>query len=302
MSETLELTPETTQAEMDEYIDGAVERLREEMSGGEEKSDSESIASESDDKDLAVSNSDSTDEPESIDNKETGEQETGEEDEEGVNARFEELAAEMKELGFDDDDLAGFDTPEEVENALAVARKAMATAKPEAGDDERGDAIPHKVSLDPDIYDEGIIEELNSIYGVVNSLVAEIDKRDRQSEEHLFDSFIDGLKFTSLFGETGKESEEELGRRNQVARAYQAQKLGLKQMGEEVPAMNQRAIAQMARAIFPDEFGKREIKNRTRRVSKQASRKMGDGSTKPTEAPMDIREEMRQLYKELDQS
>ena len=60
-------------------------------------------------------------------------------------------------------------------------------------------------------------------------------------------------------------------------------------------------VQRVARGLFPDEYDKKLLKNHTRKISRQADKRQGGGATRSTDPPQGLREEMRELYKELDQ-
>jgi hypothetical protein len=63
--------------------------------------------------------------------------------------------------------------------------------------------------------------------------------------------------------------------------------------------MSESLINRVARMVFADELGKKDIKSRTNRISRQSNGRMGGGATRPTDPPESPRDWADKLYKEL---
>lgn len=243
-----------------------------------------------------------------------------------------ELKAEIAAYGIGEDELADFTSREEVERALRfldksaadAGRKAAAKAtqdrnekgqfqKKEADqgksdDKERDQPAPngaYEVKLNRDVYDDGIVDEFTRMRdhyeSRMSSLEARIQASDAIAEEQTFDNLVDGLGHADLFGKTGKETDQEFGRRKQLIDEVRILQAGLRAMGRP-STLNEGLLKRAVRSAFSAELDKKLIKNQTRRITKQSNGRQGGGATRPTDPPETLREEMRRKYAELEQS
>jgi hypothetical protein len=51
--------------------------------------------------------------------------------------------------------------------------------------------------------------------------------------------------------------------------------------------------------VFAEDLGKKDLKNRTRKISRQSNGRQGGGATRPQDPREDPRDEADRLYKEL---
>ena len=234
------------------------------------------------------------------------------------------LKAEVSAYGIDEKDLADFTSREEVDRALRffdrraleAGRKAMAegdekTKTRTRGEDgryqkeEEPEPKEYEISLDKNIYDEGLVAELTRMRDHYEARVAAIEGRfaeaDARAEEQRFDSLVDTLGHADLFGKSGKESPKELQRRQDLFVAVKAQQIGLAQLGRPVD-LDESLLNRVARMVFADELAKKDLKNRTRKLSKQSDSRMGGSATKTPGPPEPLRDEMRRLYKQLEEA
>jgi len=184
----------------------------------------------------------------------------------------------------------------------AKGRYAKQEAKEEAEQPAK-EGARYEIGLDKELYDEGLVTELTKLRDHYESRVAALEARfveaDARAEEREFDVLVDGLGHSDLFGKSGKESAQELQRRQDLFVAVKAQQLGLAQLGRGV-ALDQALVNRVVRMVFAEELGKKELKARTRKVAQQSQGRMGGSSTKPHDSAEPLRDEMRRLYKELE--
>ena len=235
-----------------------------------------------------------------------------------------DLKAELAAYGISEQELEDFTSREEVDRALRLfdkqalesGRKALAE-KPTKQRDEQGRFAKSEtqeevskegqfeITLSKDVYDDGLIDQLTQLRDHYESRLSALESRlmdsDAQAEEAAFDSMVDTLGHADLFGKTGHESPKELERRKELLLAFKAQQIGLERFGRNV-TMNSTLLGRMARMVFAEEISKKDLKNLTRKISKQANGRQGGGVTRPTEPRDTLRDEMRRLYKELDGS
>jgi len=183
----------------------------------------------------------------------------------------EDLKAEVAALGLEESELADFASREELERALRLfdkkaleaGRKAMAEAegksdegkprnergqfekkepkadqKPAEGKEGRYEISPKfKESFDEDMVGEltRLRDHYESRLDAYESRFAAMEDRltaaDAAAEEKHFDSLVDSLGHTDLFGKTDAEDAKQLERRKDLHVAVKAQMLGLAQLG-----------------------------------------------------------------------
>jgi len=235
-----------------------------------------------------------------------------------------DLKAELSAYGIDEHGVSDFTSREELEramrffdkSALEAGRKAMAEGDGETPPrDEHGkftkkEAEPaepkegqYEIGLSKDIYDEDLVNELTRMRDHYESRLGALETRlaeqDAKADEQLFDSIVDTLGHSDLFGTTGKENSKQLQRRQDLHVAVKAQQIGLQVMGRGAD-LDQSLVNRVVRMVFAEDIGKKELKARTRKVSQQSNSRMGGGTTRPTDPAETLRDEMRRRYKELE--
>jgi hypothetical protein len=220
-----------------------------------------------------------------------------------------DLKAEIAAHGIDETELAEFTSREEVERAMRFLDKSAIEAGRKALVKEEPDKEPEKkegryeISLDKEIYDDGLVDELSRMRDHYESRLEALESRiaqvDATALEQEFDTHIDAIGFPELFGKTGKESPKELKRREDVMVDCLAHREGMKLMGRTVE-IDQSLVLRTARARHAEEFSKKELKAKTRKIASQSDRRLGGGATRPSEPAETLRDEARRLYKELE--
>ena len=239
-----------------------------------------------------------------------------------------DVQAEAAAYGIDESELADFASREEFDRALRLfdktaleaGRKAMAESETR---NEKGQFVKkdepkaeepvaeaqrdgrYQVALSPDLYDEEIIGEFTKMRDHYESRLEALEshfaEQSVQAEEQRFDSFVDSLGHTDLFGTTGKESDKELERRRDLNVAVKAQLIGLEKLGRPAE-MSQQLISRVANMAFGNELGKKLLKKQTSKISRQSQLRQGGSPTKPLPPSDDPRAEADRLYKELSRS
>lgn len=238
-----------------------------------------------------------------------------------------ELKAEVAAYGIEESDLSDFASREELDralrildkNALQAGRKALAESETPTRDEkgkfvkkEEEEAEPEKpskpryeVSLNKDLYDEEVIDEFTKMRDHYESRLEALEAKFTQvsirSEEMEFDSLVDSLGHADLFGKTGKESQKELERRQDLMVQVNAQLIGLEKMGRPT-VMSEQLVQRVANMVFADELAKKRLKQQTAKISKQSNLRMGGSPTKPLPPSEDPREAADRLYKELERA
>lgn len=245
-----------------------------------------------------------------------------------------DLKSEVSAYGISEEELADFTSREEVEralrffdkSALEAGRKALAEGeskdpvrddkgrftktetpaqepeKASVGDFDKGGQFRYEVKLDKSVYDDEIVDEFTRMRDHYESRLEALESRllevDAKAEEQHFDSLVDSLGHADLFGKTDKEDAKQLQRRQDLHVAVKAQMLGLQALGRPTE-MSESLISRVARMVFAEELGKKELKSRTNRLSRQSNGRMGGGATRPSEPREDPRDEADRLYREL---
>ena len=233
----------------------------------------------------------------------------------------EEAVAEASAFGFSDEDIADFQSREEFDRAMKLFDRQMdfertkltsegegtsgkteAEGKPtEAPKSQDG---RYDIQLDRDVYDDDIVDEFTRMRDHYESRLTAIEDRFQSDSalaaEDRFDRTVDDIGVAELLGKTGEESSKELERRKELFNQIEVEQAVLQRMGR--PAGDYKALVlKTARSLFSDEFDKKLLKNHTRRISRQSNGRQGGGATRPTDPAQTVGEEMRQLYKELEQ-
>ena len=240
-----------------------------------------------------------------------------------------DVKAEAAAYGIDESELADFASREELDRALRLfdkraleaGQKALAESegqsrnekgqfvkKEEPKADQAKVATPkegrYQVALNPDLYDEEIVSEFTRLTDFYESRFEALEAHFKESaaiaEEKQFDSEIDKLDMPKLFGVTGKETAEELQRREDVLAQAKVLQVGLQHYGRNVPI--EVLVARAAPMVFASEFDKKKLKQQTRKISRQSDGRLGGSPTKPQPPSEDPAAHYERLYREMQQS
>lgn len=320
-----EITAESTSEEVKAYAERTVEEVLAERAG--EKSDAQITAEHANNEHKTpVAGSPKGESDETAKPKGKGE-EAGEE-----SWLTEDLKAEAAAIGIEESELTDFASREELERtmrlfdkkALEAGRKAQAEAEGKQSRDDKGKFVkkeptdqkpaegkPAEGKKDGryelsqtfrDVYDPDIVNELDRMRDHYETRVEALETRfaqaDARAEEQQFDNFVDALGHTDLFGKSDEEDAKQLQRRTDLHVAVKAQLLGLAQLGRPA-ALSESLVSRVARMVFAEELGKKDLKNLTRKISKQSAGRQGGGATRPQDPREDPRDEFDRLYKEL---
>lgn len=313
------LPEDATKEDIDSYVEQIAADVEEERKGEEPEKDDAQITTEHADnekKPAAETDSggdsadDEWDNVPSEDSEDSGEEET-------VDWRA-DAKAEAAAYGIGEDELAEFQSREELDRALKLFSRQMDNerTKLKSGDEERGEDQKkepetksyrdadgsYKVQLDPDVYDDELVAEFNAMRDHYESRLEALEQRfseaDAQAAEERFDRSVDALEFSALFGKTGEESSDEMNRRKELFEQVTVEQEVLSRLGRKV---DYNALVQrVARSLFPEEYDKRVIKNHTRKISRQTDKRQGGGATRPTDPPENPRDFADRLYREME--
>jgi hypothetical protein len=168
----------------------------------------------------------------------------------------------------------------------------------------------YEIKLDTDLYDEEIVDELTGLRDHYESRMQALESRlvaseersteaEEISKERHFDNLVDSLGHADLFGKTDKETTKEKDRRDDLFVEVETYLLGRKALGRPAE-LTEELMKRISRSIFSEEIGKKELKNRTRKISRQSNGRQGGGATRPQDPRDDPRDAADRLYKEMD--
>lgn len=324
-------TPDTTSEEIKAYAEQVIKEVESERKGEPEKKSDAQITNEqasipqpgSKTKETSVESKSDSDT--ALDGEESGDVE------ESPEWLTDDVKTEAAAYGIDETALADFASREEFDRALRLfdrtaleaGRKAMAESEDTPVRNDKGQFVKreepkaeqpkeetpkdgrYQVSLDKDVYDEGIISEFTRMRDHYESRLEALESHFAEArataEEQRFDSFVDSLGHADLFGTTGKESEKELERRRDLNVAVKAQLIGLAKLGRPAE-MSQQLISRVANMAFGEELGKKLLKQQTRKISRQSDNRLGGSPVKPLRPSDNPRDHFDKLYKEMETS
>jgi len=241
-----------------------------------------------------------------------------------------DLKAEVAAFGIEESELADFASRDEVEralrlfdkSALEVGRKALAEPEDEGSTarNEKGQfAKKEEPKADPpetrdgryefkaDIYDEDLEGDLKGFRDYVDQRLTAVEARFAEAaaeseaiaEERHYDNLVDSLGHDDLFGKTDKENAKQKERREDLFVEVKTYLKGREVLGRPAE-LNETVVNRIARSLFADELGKKELKTRTRKIAKQSNGRQGGGTTRPQDPREDPRDEFDRLYRQLD--
>ena len=336
-----ELTAESTKEDVQEYVEQVVEEVKADRAGTDEfkpflakegfevKSDAQITSEHADNEKTPVA--------EKSDEKPAKAEKAKPAKEEASSWFNDDVKAEAAAYGIEESELADFASREELDRALRLFDKSAleagrkALAEGEEGRDEKGRFVKkdapkagpkaeakaevtdgkYEPKLDKAVYDEEIVNEFTRMRDHYDARREELETRfkaledrflesDAKAQEQQFDSAIDKLDMPKLFGITGKESPDELKKREEVMAQARVLQAGYRTFGRDVEMAS--LVNRAAPMVFSSEFDKRNLKNRTHKISKQSNGRQGGGATRPQDPRDDPRDEAERLYKELERA
>lgn len=327
LSDLKEVTPSTSSDDIREYAEQVFKEVEADRKGEpDRKSDAQIISEQAGLPQPSAKPKETLAEKQSGNTTALDGEDTGIDDTESPEWLTDDVKAEATAYGIDVSELTDFASREEFEKALRfldktalqAGRKALENGDAQARNDKgqfvkkdepkteptekegKGDG-KYQVSLDPDIYDGEIISELTRFRDHIDSrlgvLEAYMTQVNAVAEEQRFDSEIDKLDMPKLFGSTGKETAEELKRREDVLAQARVLQAGYQSFGKDVAI--ETLVARAATMVFSSEFEKQKLKQRTSKISRQSQLRQGGSPTKPIPPRDDPREEADRLYREL---
>lgn len=333
MSETLGLTEDMTSEDIAAYAETVAQEVAQERQG-DRKSDAEIVADT-----VSATKTSAEDASSSKSAEANGQSEESGKESTSPEWLSDDVKAEAAAYGISESELEDFASREEFDRALRLfdksaleaGRKAMADSddkgntrnekgqfvkkeqpKPDESKEETPKDGRYEVSLSKEEYDDKLVDELTRMRDHYESRLEAYESRfatlesyfteaSAKAEEQRFDSFVDSLGHSDLFGKTGNESEKELERRRDLHVAVKAQMIGLEKLGRPTELTDQ-LVARVANMVFADELGKKRLKQQTQKISRQSQLRQGGSPTKPIPPRDDPRDEADRLYRELERS
>jgi hypothetical protein len=169
----------------------------------------------------------------------------------------------------------------------------------------------YEIKLDKAVYDEPLVDEITGLRDHYQSRYDELETRfktleerfiesDAMAQEQQFDSAIDKLDMPKLFGVTGKETPDELKKREEVMAQARVLQAGYRTFGRNVELRS--LVGRAAPMVFSSEFQKHNLKNHTRKITRQSNGRQGGGATRPQDPREDPRDAADRLYKEMERA
>jgi|688.fasta_scaffold04177_34 hypothetical protein len=324
LSDLAEVTQETTSDEIAAYADAVAQEVESERQG-DTKSDAEIINDVASIETSAEKNASSESAKASSQSEESGDEPSYPE---WVD---DDVKTEVAAYGISESDLSDFASREELDRALRlldktaleVGRKATVEGDSDKSRNDKGQFVKkeepkpssseesspksgrYEISLSKDIYDDEIVNEFTRMRDHYESRLEQLESHFMQvsasEEERQFDSYVDSLGHSDLFGKTGSESEKELERRRDLHVAVKAQLIGLERLGRP-SELNDKLISRVANMVFADELSKKRLKQQTQKISRQSQLRQGGSPTKPLPPRDNARDEADRLYRELERA
>ncbi len=260
---------------------------------------------------------------------ETGDEGQAEADRSWLDDEAKDLA---KSLGYEEGDLAEFQTKEDLDRFLSVAEKrayrdrmkqsAPAEVKPEAvkaadppkTEPSKSDAAEYKVTLDPDTYDEGLVQEIKQLNDHYAGKMAKLEERlaryEKGQQQSSFDAIVaqfepvaDSLEAPpDLFGKTHQESQAQLTNRNRLLIAI-GQVANLRGIPLRTALSDQALVSRALHLEFGDALIKQERTKVIEKVKKQSSQRLGIGKQRtglePFQGDLEDDPELDKLWTKL---
>lgn len=313
-----EITEESTSEEISQYAEQVVKEVEQERAG-EQKGDAQITAEHADNEHREIKPT--------VEKKSDDGEESAEKEDKGRDWLDDDLKGEVAAYGIEESELADFANREELEKALRLldkralesGRKALSEAgKPAEGESDRNEkgqfkkkvepeAKPvregqYEIALSKDVYDEALVDEFTKLRDHYETRLEALESRfaesDAKAEEKHFDNLVDSLGHTDLFGKSDQEDTKQLQRRKDLHMAVKAQMLGLAQLGRPTE-LSELLVSRVARMVFAEDIGKKELKNHTRKITRQSNSRQGGGATRPQDPREDPRDEADRLYREM---
>jgi len=244
----------------------------------------------------------------------------------------EDIAELIESLGYSEEDMAEFAGPVEFQTHVRLLDRELKRVRP--GDEQeraleadelsrQKDARTAQVKeqyredgkfakapeelpkLDPDEFDERLIEAMEARDARIAALEAQINDSGQKAILQDFDNIVDGLGFDDLFG---KSEDLKPAERKERARLFEEYKeiFNIQEArGKPVSGKgtNRALVLRALNLEFADEIKKQNRRELTSKIKKQSARKTGSGhrqATKQYDGPIEKHPELIERFKQLE--
>lgn len=187
------------------------------------------------------------------------------------------------------------EAPSDAKSAEKPAEKVDAEEAPKEAErprDKQGrfipaEQVPYKVSLDPEIYDDGIIKEFAAVQEHFQKRVAALEaelREHRMTREaeyhrgivHRFDSIVDGLGHDDLFGKSGELSDEQRKARGELWDEVADILGGAVQRGKRID-LDKGTLLRACNSRFADQLQAKTRRSVYSKLQARSKQRMGGG-------------------------
>ena len=227
-----------------------------------------------------------------------------------------EVRGLVSAIGISDEQLASFSSREELNRALMLldhgvmqagrqAAKQTPQEQQEQVPEGRQEAEPEgfDLGLDPEEYGEEVVGQLGKLQQHFEERISRIEQAGQQQVAQAFnrqfDAVVDTLGHKDLFGETGKETSQQMDNRRTLRSEWKFYSAG-RERHELATTLDNPLLSRVMQFAFAEHISKQQRKNLTQKITRQSQMRMGGSVTKPTDPKQSFEEKMDDLYDKLD--
>jgi len=201
----------------------------------------------------------------------------------------------MKSAGYSEEDIQGFSNAQDFQKHVELLDRQIKEGRLRAGEDlekalEVDEQIQQDASqrqnindlpqLDPEEFDERLINALTARDNLIAELVQKLDGTNQNNLLSNFDQFVDDLNMPDVFGHSSSPTDETTSQRDRLWKEYAEMYNNLEERGKPVQGkeVNQGIILRALNLEFADELQKANRRNLTMKAKKQAARITGSNT------------------------
>ena len=243
----------------------------------------------------------------------------------------EDIQELVESLGYSEEDLSEFETQEEFERHVRFMDREM-SKRIRPGDDQehalQADEIARKKAereeqaeqqyrengkfarqpeelpqLDPDEFDERLIEVLEARDARIAQLEQQILGSHEQQILKTFDTLVDSIGHEDLFGNSENLKAADRAQREKLWEATKTILNGMEASGKQVNGVNRGIIVRALNMEFADTLQKKTRQSLTKKAKRQSSRITGSSrrnSTKNYDGPVEKHPDLLQAFKDFE--
>jgi len=243
-----------------------------------------------------------------------------------------DIAELVESLGYTDDDMSEFAGPEEFQTHVRLMDREIAKRTTRPGDEQnlaldadelsrQKDARSRQVKdqyrkdgkfaeapkelpkLDPDEFDERLVEAFEAQQAEIAALREQINGSKEHQMLENFDHLVDKLGHEDLFGNS-----EDLKASDRIAREklWEATKTilnGMEAGGQEINGVNRGIIVRALNMEFAETLQKKNRSDLTSKAKRQSARRTGSSNrqaTKKYDGPIELSPDLHEAYKQME--